>query len=68
MLNKPSDQTENDPDSKNIGLEKAVNLRLRRDDLEESGKLTRIIAPNYENVELGQHVDITKVRLLRDQK
>ena len=64
----PSDQTENDPDSKNIGLEKAVNLRLRRDDLEESGKLTRIIAPNYENLELGQLVDITKVRLLRDHK
>ena len=50
------------------GLDNAVNLRLRRDDLEESGKLVRAVAHNYEGLEAKQIVDFSGVQLLRDHK
>ena len=50
------------------GLESAINSRLRRDDLEESGMLTQTVAHNYENLESNQLVDVPNIQLLRDHK
>lgn len=50
-------------------LSRAVNLRLKRDDLEESGKLKRLVASGYEKSE-AELVDSSEggVRLFRDHK
>ena len=50
------------------GIESAVNKRLRLDDLEEAGKLTRAVAQNYENLEVNELVVLPKIQLLRDHK
>ena len=54
--------------NENQGIETAVNLRLRRDDLEESGKLTRLVAHNYENITHEELADIPRIQILRDHK
>ena len=54
--------------TENQGIENAVNLRLRRDDLEESGKLTRLVSHNYENITHDELADIPRIQILRDHK
>ena len=60
---------ENEDQNKELnGLETAVNNRLIREDLEESGKLTISVAHLYENKQLQELVDVPNIKLLRDHK
>ena len=64
------DELDEDPNEKHesAGIQTAVNDRLVRDELEESGKLTVSVAHNYENMQPTELVDIPNIRLLRDHK